>query len=202
MSWVIMTVVSAEFFVQRAIIVAKRIARQRIERAERLVHQHDAGLRGERARHADALALATGKLVRQPVAMGFVEPNQLEQLVDPRRDIRRRPTEKFWRDADIGGDVEMRKQRAALEDIADAAAQQHGIECADVLALDLDRATIGFDQPVGKPEQGGLARAGAADNGEELPLGDLKRDVVNGHHAAVVEGLADMRIGDQWRGRH
>ena len=60
MSWVIMTVVSAELLVQRAIIVAERIAGQRIERAERLVHQHDARLRGQRAGHADALALAAG----------------------------------------------------------------------------------------------------------------------------------------------
>ena len=43
--------------VQTAILAAERIARQRIERAERLVHQHDERPRGERARHADALVL-------------------------------------------------------------------------------------------------------------------------------------------------
>ena len=64
------------------------------------------------------------------------------------------------------------------------------------------RAAVGLDQPVGQPQQRGLARAGAADNGEEFALGDVERDVVDRHHAAAVEGLADMGVGDQGRGWH
>ena len=96
----------------------------------------------------------------------------------------------------------MREQRAALEDVADAAAQHHGIERADVLALDLDRATIGFDQPVGQLEQGGLARAGAADNGEERALADRKAEVVDGLRRPAVEAFADMGECDQGCSRH
>ena len=78
----------AELAVQLAIIVAQRIAGQGIERAERLVHQHDARLCGERARHADALALAAGKFMRQAVAiLRAVEPHQVEQFVDPRGNL-------------------------------------------------------------------------------------------------------------------
>ena len=97
----------------------------------------------------------------------------------------------------------MRKQRAALEDIADAAAQLHGIEGAHVFALDFDRAAVGLDQPVGEPQQRGLAGAGAADNGEEFAFGDLERDIVDRHHAlraAAGKALADIGVGDQ-RGR-
>ena len=46
-----------------------------------------------------------------------------------------------------------------------------------------DAAAVGLDQPVGQPQQRGLARAGAADDGEEFALGDLERDVVDRHHA-------------------
>ena len=91
MSWVIMTVVRPSLRVQRAKIVAERVAGQGIERAERLVHQHDARLCGERPRHADALALAAGEFMRQAVAIvRAVEPHQIEQFVDPRGDLRRR----------------------------------------------------------------------------------------------------------------
>ena len=86
MSWVIMTVVSPSLLVQRAVVVAERVAGEGIERAERLVHQHDARLCRQRPRHADALALAARQFMRQAVAvLGAVEPHQIEQFVDPRR---------------------------------------------------------------------------------------------------------------------
>ena len=62
----------------------------RVDRAERLVHQQQRRIGGERARDADALALAAGQLVR--VAVGDlvgVERDQLEQLVHARVDPRR-----------------------------------------------------------------------------------------------------------------
>ena len=193
----------AELAVQLAKIVAQRIAGEGIERAERLVHQHDARLCGERARHADALALAAGEFMRQAVAvLRAVEPHQVEQFVHPRGNLGGRRAQQLRRDADIAGDAEMRKQPAALEDIADPPAQRNRIDISHVLAFDRDRAAVGLDQPVGEPQQRGLARAGAADDGQKLALGDLERDVVDGHHAAAIERLADMRIGDQWRGRH
>ena len=75
----------AELAVQLAKIVAERVAGEGVERAERLVHQHDARLGGERTRHADALALAAGKFVRQAVAiLRAVQPHEIEQFVDPR----------------------------------------------------------------------------------------------------------------------
>ena len=86
----------------------------------------------------------------------------------------------------------MRKQPATLKDIADPPPQQDRIDVAHVLAFDRDRAEVRLDQPVGEPQQRGLAGAGAADNGQELALGDLERDVVDGDDATAVKGLADM----------
>ena len=117
---------------QRAKIVAERVAGEGIERAERLVHQHDARLGGERARHADALALAAGQFMRQAVAIWrAVEPHQIEQFVHPRGNLGGRRAEQLRRDADIVGDADMRKQPAALEHVADPPAQRDRIDaCA------------------------------------------------------------------------
>ena len=70
--------------VQRAVIVAERVARQGIECAERLVHQDDLWAGRERPRHADALALAAGEFMRKAVAKFFsLEPHQIEEFIDP-----------------------------------------------------------------------------------------------------------------------
>ena len=95
MSWVIMTVVSPSLCVQRAKIVAERVAGQRIERAERLVHQHDLRPRRQRAGDADALALAARQLMGKAVAIfAAVEPHQVEQFVHAGGNLRApaRPT--------------------------------------------------------------------------------------------------------------
>src|SRR5579872_1955084 len=100
----------------------------------------------------------------------------------------------------------MRKQAAALKDIADPPAQLHGIERADVLARDGDAASVNLDQPVGEPQQRGLAGAGAADDGEKLAFGDVERDVVHRNYpartTAAGKALADMFVGDHRGGRH
>ena len=46
----------------------QRLARLRVERAERLVHQQHGGVDGQRAGDADALLHAAGKLMRAAVA--------------------------------------------------------------------------------------------------------------------------------------
>ncbi len=147
-----------EFAVQPPVILAKRVARQRIERAERLVHQYDGRLRSQRPRHADPLALAAGKLVRKALAIACtIELHEIEQFVDTGGDLRPGFTEQAGRDADIAGDAHMRKQATALKYISDAPSQRDRIEVSYVLAIDPDRAVVGLDQPVGKAKQRGLA---------------------------------------------
>ena len=62
-------------------LVLKPRAHDRVDRAERLVHQHQRRVRGERAREADALALAAGELRRVALRVRLVEADELEQLV-------------------------------------------------------------------------------------------------------------------------
>ena len=51
-----------------------------VERGDRLVEQHQPRVDRERARDADALALAAGELVREAVDVLGVQPDALEQL--------------------------------------------------------------------------------------------------------------------------
>ena len=69
-------------------LVLQALADDRVDRAERLVHQQHRRVGGERARHADPLPLTAGELVRVALGVaGRVEPDQLEQLVDPGVDL-------------------------------------------------------------------------------------------------------------------
>ena len=55
----------AQLLLQAQELVLEPRAHDRVDRAERLVHQHQRRVRGERAREADALALAAGELGRE-----------------------------------------------------------------------------------------------------------------------------------------
>ena len=65
-------------------IVLEAVARDRIDRAERLVHQHDRWVGSHRPRNADALLLTAGELswIATQIAL-WIEPDQLEQLRRP-----------------------------------------------------------------------------------------------------------------------
>ena len=77
----------AEPLVQRPVGGAQRVAGDRIERAERLVHQHDARPRRDGPRHAGALALATGQRMGEARRIVARQLDEVEQLRDARRDV-------------------------------------------------------------------------------------------------------------------
>ncbi len=62
-------------------LVLQATAVDRVDRPEGLVHQHQRRVSGERAGHADALALAARELGRIALADLLVETDQLEQLL-------------------------------------------------------------------------------------------------------------------------
>ena len=65
-----------------------------VDGAERLVHQQHRGVGAQRARHADALALAAGELFGIAVAeLRGLEPDEREQLVDPSANARPVPAQ-------------------------------------------------------------------------------------------------------------
>ena len=62
MSWVTKTIVLRISRLQAQELVLQALAVDRVDRAERLVHEHQRRVGGERAGDADALALAAGEL--------------------------------------------------------------------------------------------------------------------------------------------
>jgi hypothetical protein len=181
------------------ITATRSVARQGIECAERLIHQHDGWSRRQRPCDADALALAAGKFMRPACRQHRVELYEVEQFVDALGDILLRRAEQFRRDADVIRDAQMRKQRTTLEDISNPTPQCDRIDLRDVLAADPDNPAIRRNQAVGESQKRRLARAGAADDGKELAFGDSERDVIDGFHSAAVEALSDMVVSDQRR---
>ena len=80
MSWVTKMIVFADLAVQPAQLRLQAEARDRVERAERLVHQQHGRVGGERAGEADALALPAGELCGVARRVVRFEPDELEQL--------------------------------------------------------------------------------------------------------------------------
>ncbi len=122
-------------------LVLQAIADDRIDGAERLVHEHDRRLGGHRAGHADALALAAGELRRIAVAdPRRVEPDQRQQLLDAGTDAVFLPAEQLRDRGDVVGDGLVGEQAGLLDHVADAAAQLGDLDRHHVLAVDEHRA--------------------------------------------------------------
>ncbi len=106
-------------------------ARDRIERAERLVHQQHRRIDGERAGDADALALAARQLVGPAVGeRAAIEADQVEQLADARLGAIRRPAFEPRDDADVAGDRHVRKEPDVLQHVSDAPPQPNRLPLA------------------------------------------------------------------------
>ena len=123
----------------RAQLVLERDAGDRIERAERLVEQQHARARRERARDADALALAARQLVGKPLAIRRRRQARPASSSSSTRAAisSARPAEQPRHHRDVVGDREVRKQPDLLDHVADRAAQRDRILAAHVAAVDL-----------------------------------------------------------------
>ncbi len=109
----------------------------RVERAERLVHQQHARLGRQRAGDADALLLATRQGVRHAVAeLARRQLEQLEQFVDLGVDPGLVPPHQHRHGGDVLRHRAVREQAVALDGVADAAAEDVRGHGAGVLAVD------------------------------------------------------------------
>ena len=144
-------------------------ARQRIERAEWLVHQQYWRIDGEGARDPDALPLAPGELVGPtPGELLSVQADELEQRRDPSVDTLFRPALEARNDPDVPADCHMRKQSHLLQYISDAAPEADGVPLARVTPFDQHRAIPGKEQAVYQFEQRRFTRPAAADHGDDF----------------------------------
>ncbi len=181
----------AHALVQPAALRAERIARDRVECAERLIHQQDAGPRRERARDPDPLALPAGELGGAARQVAPRQRHQIDQLLHARADALLAPTHEPRRDADVLRNTHVREQPDALEHITDAPAQLVRGRGARGLPIDEHGARIGLEQAIDGLQQRGLAGPGVPDDGEEGLGRHLETDLPDGPAGAAIEGFRD-----------
>ena len=149
----------------RGDLLAQRLAQAGVEGGERLVEQDHLGVGRQRAGERDPLALAAGELVR--VGLGAAaQPDEVERLADA---LAARGAE-----ADVGRDVEVREQRALLEDHPDPALL--GLDPVavrgDGAPADPHAAGVGALEARDHPQQRRLAGAAGAEQRDDRAAGD------------------------------
>ncbi len=166
-------------------LVLEALADDRVDGAERLVHEHHRRVDGEGARHADTLALASRELARVALAVGGrLEAHEREQFVDAIAGPVAVPAEQARDHRHVLADREVWEQPGLLDHVPDAAAQGDGILRGDVTAADADVPGGRLDQPVDHLEAGGLAAAGRPDEHADAAGRHDETQVVDGAGAA------------------
>ena len=179
----------------RAVLVADR-ADDRRERGHlrlgkprrRLVHQHEARLGRERARHAEPPLVALRERRRRRVGVGG-EAEQVQQLAGALRRTARRDADAERRHLHVLADGQRAERAAVLERAREpvpAAAVRR--PARDVASLQLDRAG---GRPVEAAEQideRRLARSVRPDQTDDLTPPELERDVAERLHALEQTG--------------
>ena len=168
-------------------LVLHFLAQTPVERAERLVHQHQLGLEHQRAGDCHPLLLATRELAG-PAALQPLEPHELQRAAHPPAAALGIDAAHVQRERQVLPDGHVRKQGVVLEDHADAPPpRRHLLHGAPGDADDARRRRLETGQ---HHQAGGLARTGRSEQGEELPLADLQVEIAH-HQRPPVERLAD-----------
>ncbi len=156
----------AQLLLESEELVLQTLPRDRVDSAERLVHQHDLGVGPQRPGDADALRLASGKLLGIAVAeLLGLHADHVEQLVDPCGDALLVPLEHLRHGRDVLRDRLVREESDLLDDVADPAAQLIGVDVGDVLPVEQDATAGRLDHPVDQAQRRALAAPGRARRG-------------------------------------
>src|SRR5579883_345431 len=176
-------------------LVREREAGLRIERRERLVEEHDVGLGDERAREGDALAHAARKLARPA-------PEKLAEAVAGKQRRRAGARLVHVEALDLGAEQGVVEDRSPLEQVI---LLQH---VADLAARPGDRRAVDQHLAAGRAqdagderEEGALAAAALADDGDELARRHPERDVLERLGLAVAAEIAQRDVAQLDLGR-
>jgi hypothetical protein len=163
------------------------LAQLLVERAERLVEEQQLRLLGEAAGEGDALLLAAGELMGLSLRVGR-ELDELQHRFDARVDLGGRQSLAAQTERDVVENREVRKERVALEHHVHRPHVRRQI--GEVVAVERDGSGGRRLEAGEHAKQRRLAAAGRAEQGEDLALGDVDRDVVDG--AVAVELLDEV----------
>src|SRR5262249_26742495 len=169
-----------------------------VERAERLVHQQDLRIEGERARNRGALPHAARQL-RGVAVLEAIEPDQVDEGLRPLLAFLPRKSHSLQAVEHIAAHCLPRKQREMLKDDAAIRAGR-----GDRLALDEDRAGLRREETADEIEQRRLAAAGGSEQRYELTRADVERDLLEREHRPAGRRAIAMAhaIDDDLRLRH
>jgi hypothetical protein len=175
-----------DLFLQRFQLHPQGAADLRVERPERLVEQQHRGPENQRPGERDALLLPARELVR-PALRVVAQLDQRQRLLRPPLALLTRHLLVAHAEGDVVEHVQVGEEGVALEDRVDVAAVGRDGGEADPVEADVPR---------GRPLEAGdqaqrrrLAAAARAEQGEELPGGDLEVDRVDRDH--VLEALLE-----------
>ena len=173
---------------QRQQVVVELVARDLVERRERLVHQQDLRMRHQRARDRDAHLHAAGEFAR----IGFLEalqPDQRQHLGRARLRLALADARERQRQHHVLQRVRPRHQRRVLE---------HEAEIGLRLAArrmrrgrPVDRAGARRAEARDDAQQGRLAAAGRPEQADELAVAQIEIDAAD-RERAVRELLGDV----------
>lgn len=150
-------------------LLLQGFARHRIERAEGLIHQQHFRVGRQRARHADALLLPAGKLMRVAFAQAGLQPQQGHQFINSRTGFLSRPLQQLRDGGNVLRHRPVGKQADGLDGVAHFAAQFEHRLLADILPGETDRPAIVLHQTINHLQRGRLPRTGGADQHRKCP---------------------------------
>ena len=163
-----------------------------VERAERLVHEHDLGLEDERAGKGYALLLAARELVGAARAIA-AELHHLERPLDAPAGLRLGHPARLQRKGEVLGDRHMGEQGVVLENDANVALVRRDV--VQGLAGEGDLPMCGDLEAGEHHECRRFARARWPEKGEKLALLDIQVQVLD-HQSHAVEALLNVGEAD------
>src|SRR5690554_3742527 len=164
------------------------LAQVLVQRAQRLVHQDQVGIKDQGPHDRHALLLPAGKLCGPAVAQ-VAQLNHVEHPLYPFLNLRLRLLSNLQREGEVFGNRHVREERIVLKDHADAAAVwRHAVDAAPAQH---DVATCCCFEAGQHHQAGGLAGSRGAQHRDEFALGDIEVQVFDDQGFAVI-GFLDI----------
>jgi hypothetical protein len=151
-----------------------------VDGREGLVHQQHLGIDGKRAGQSDALAHAAGKLVRIAV-LEALQSDRVDVFLGDGLAFGFRDAPQFEPEGDVADGARPGQQRKILEH-----ERPVGSGGGNRLPVNQNLAARRRNQPADDLEQGRLAAAGRPEEGCQLPLGKVDREIAQGFDVFVV----------------
>ena len=187
-----------KLLLQRPELAADFHARDRIERAERLVHQQDRWIDGKRAGEPHPLPLPSRQFVRTTGREGRRgQPHHLEELPCARPHAIGLPMLQPRDQRHVFLDGHVREEPDVLQHVSDASPQPDRIPFGSVAALDNDAAPGRQQQAVDQSENRRFSSAAAADDGRRLPGRDRQVETAQDRGAARMRERDILEVDDR-----